>query len=149
MSEAKSHISLQKPITFKASTGKTVLASVIIVYLLKWVKFTKKNIPVLSVFRDYQNSDIKTMPDIIHLLLKQLSVMDPSLNNLMETLSLYLKGYLYVYIIFSAILIIQQLFQRDEKLQIQADNSEIGKLDCDNLHQKRLTMIVEKAQESS
>ncbi|KAK0439049.1 uncharacterized protein EV420DRAFT_1584987 [Desarmillaria tabescens] len=103
-------------------TGKTVLASVVVAHLCERTEFSKEYIPVLRVFRDYQTSDAKTVPDIIRSLLKQLiytqnelsstlesmhtrslkGAMDPSLGELMEVLSLHLEGYPYVYIIFDA-----------------------------------------------
>ncbi|KAK0216579.1 hypothetical protein EDD85DRAFT_436865 [Armillaria nabsnona] len=101
-------------------SGKTVIASIIAAHLYK--RFDKENIPVLRVFGDYQNTEAKTVPDIIRSLLKQLIHLqnglssslesmhkkslengpDPSLDEFMEVLSFHLEGYNLIYIVFDA-----------------------------------------------
>ncbi|KAK0438165.1 uncharacterized protein EV420DRAFT_1769798 [Desarmillaria tabescens] len=99
-------------------TGKTFLACMVVAHLHK--RFGEENIPILRVFGDWQNSDAKTVPDIIRSLLKQFihiqnglspsldslyekNIKDetiPSLDEFMDILSIHLQGYRLIYIVF-------------------------------------------------
>ncbi len=153
-----------------------MIASIIVAHLYK--RFGRENIPVLRVFGDYRNTEAKTVSDIIRSLLKQLihaqnglssslesmheesleNGPDPSLDEFMAVLSLHLKRYHLIYIVFDAfdefvgrqeqlisalkslgsrvrLLVtsgndtaIQRIFQDDEELRIRADDDDIRKL---------------------